>query len=123
MLMEIQCLARPVGTPEDRYKHVDAAIAVVQASGLRYEVGALKEEFHFLRLLALDDRPLGARVPLGELERVQAQARAVTVAGQSLPEVLLLPVHDTLAWLGQLGKSLTPNDRKIADEMFAQPQL
>ncbi len=41
MLMEIQCLARPVGTPEDRYQHVDAAIAVVQASGLTYEVGAL----------------------------------------------------------------------------------
>ena len=41
MLIEIQCLARPVGTPEDRYKHVEAAIAVVQRSGLKYEVGAL----------------------------------------------------------------------------------
>ncbi|MFA7297168.1 MAG: thiamine-binding protein [Dehalococcoidia bacterium] len=41
MLMEIQCLARPVGTPEDRYKHVEAAIAVIQACGLTYEVGAM----------------------------------------------------------------------------------
>lgn len=41
MLIEIQCLARPVGTPEDRYKHVEAAIAVVQRSGLKFEVGAL----------------------------------------------------------------------------------
>ena len=31
MLMEIQCLARPVGTPENRYQHVEAAIAVIQA--------------------------------------------------------------------------------------------
>ncbi len=41
MLIEIQCLARPVGTPEDRFKHIEAAIAVVQTSGLKYEVGAL----------------------------------------------------------------------------------
>ncbi|MEX2031486.1 MAG: thiamine-binding protein [Dehalococcoidia bacterium] len=41
MILEIQCLASPAGTPDDRYKHVDAAIAVVQASGLKYEVGAL----------------------------------------------------------------------------------
>lgn len=41
MLIEIQCLASPVGTPEDRYKHIEAAIAVVQRSGLKFEVGAL----------------------------------------------------------------------------------
>lgn len=38
MIAEIQVIPRPAGTPEDRYKHVDAAIAVIQASGLRYEV-------------------------------------------------------------------------------------
>lgn len=38
MIAEIQVIPRPVGTPEDRYKHVDAAIAVIQASGLKYEV-------------------------------------------------------------------------------------
>ena len=34
---------RPVGTADDRYKHVDAAIAVIQASGLRYEVHGLAQ--------------------------------------------------------------------------------
>lgn len=41
LIAEIQVLPRPVGTATDRYKHVDAAIAVIQASGLRYEVHAL----------------------------------------------------------------------------------
>lgn len=38
MIAEIQVIPRPVGTAEDRYKHVDAAIAIIQASGLKYEV-------------------------------------------------------------------------------------
>jgi len=41
VIAEIECLARPPGTPDDPYKHVEAAIAVVQNSGLKYEVGAL----------------------------------------------------------------------------------
>lgn len=41
MMAEIQVIPRPAGTAADRYKHVDAAIAVIQASGLRYEVHAL----------------------------------------------------------------------------------
>jgi len=41
MLAEIQVIPRPVGTADARYKHVDAAIAVIQASGLRYEVHGL----------------------------------------------------------------------------------
>jgi len=41
MIAEIQVIPRPVGTPEDRYKYVDAAIAIIQASGLRYEVHGL----------------------------------------------------------------------------------
>ncbi len=41
MIAEIQCLPQPLGTPADRYAHVDAAIAVIAASGLAYEVGAL----------------------------------------------------------------------------------
>ena len=41
MIVEIQCLARPAGTPENRYKHIEAAIARVQDSGLKFEVGAL----------------------------------------------------------------------------------
>ena len=41
MIAEIQVLPRPAGTAEDRYKHVDAAIAVIQASGLHYEVNGM----------------------------------------------------------------------------------
>lgn len=41
MLAEIQVLPQPLGTDADRYAHVDAAIAVVEAAGLTYEVGAL----------------------------------------------------------------------------------
>ncbi len=41
MILEIQVLPNPPGTPDDRYRHVEAAIAVVAGSGLRYEVDAL----------------------------------------------------------------------------------
>jgi uncharacterized protein (TIGR00106 family) len=41
MLAEIQVIPRPAGTGTDRYKHVDAAIAVIQASGLKHEVHGL----------------------------------------------------------------------------------
>jgi uncharacterized protein YqgV (UPF0045/DUF77 family) len=41
VLAEIQVSPRPAGTPENRYAHVDAAIAVIQSSGLTYEVHAL----------------------------------------------------------------------------------
>ncbi len=40
-IAEIQVIPRPAGTAADRYKHVDAAIAVIQASGLKYEVHGL----------------------------------------------------------------------------------
>ena len=38
MIAEIQVIPRPAGTADDRYKYVDAAIAVIQSSGLKYEV-------------------------------------------------------------------------------------
>ena len=41
MIVEIQCLPTPSGNDEDRYAHVHAAIEVIQASGLPYEVGPL----------------------------------------------------------------------------------
>lgn len=41
MIAEIQCVAQPTGTADDRYAHIDAAIAVLRASGLHHEVGAL----------------------------------------------------------------------------------
>ena len=41
VIAEIQVAPTPAGTPDDPHAHVEAAIAVIQASGLRYEVGAL----------------------------------------------------------------------------------
>ncbi len=45
MIAEIQVLPRPIGTADNRYAHVDAAIAAISASGLSYEVGALGTTF------------------------------------------------------------------------------
>jgi uncharacterized protein YqgV (UPF0045/DUF77 family) len=41
MIAEIQCLPTPAGSADVPYAHIDAAISVVAASGLDYEVGAL----------------------------------------------------------------------------------
>ncbi len=41
MILDIEVLPRPAGTPENQYAHVEAAIAVIQSSGLKYEVHAL----------------------------------------------------------------------------------
>lgn len=41
LIAEIQVAPSPPGTAEEPYAHVKAAIAVIQASGLSYEVGAL----------------------------------------------------------------------------------
>jgi uncharacterized protein YqgV (UPF0045/DUF77 family) len=41
MIVEIQCLPSPAGTPDDPHAHVEAAIAVIQGAGVSYEVGPL----------------------------------------------------------------------------------
>jgi uncharacterized protein YqgV (UPF0045/DUF77 family) len=41
MIAEIQCLPTPSGTGAHPYAHVERAIAEIQRSGVRYEVGAL----------------------------------------------------------------------------------
>ncbi len=41
MLAEIQVLPNPPGTANNYYEHVEAAIAVVESSGLTFEVDAL----------------------------------------------------------------------------------
>jgi uncharacterized protein YqgV (UPF0045/DUF77 family) len=41
VIAEIQVAPSPPGTPEDPHVYVEAAIAVIQGSGLRCEVGAL----------------------------------------------------------------------------------
>jgi len=41
VIAEIQVAPSPPGTPEDPHAFVEAAVRVIQASGLRSEVGAL----------------------------------------------------------------------------------
>lgn len=41
MIVEIQCLPSPAGTPENPYAFIDGAIKVIQDSACKYEVGAL----------------------------------------------------------------------------------
>ena len=41
IIAEIQVAPSPPGTPENPHAHVEAAIAVIAASGLGHEVGAL----------------------------------------------------------------------------------
>jgi len=41
MVLEIHVLPTPAGTASDTYAHVRAAIDLIAASGLRFEVGAL----------------------------------------------------------------------------------
>lgn len=38
MMAEIHVIPRPAGTAEDRYRHVDAVIAIIQPCGLTCEV-------------------------------------------------------------------------------------
>ncbi|MCL6643986.1 MAG: thiamine-binding protein [Dehalococcoidia bacterium] len=45
MIVEIECLPRPYGEPGAPYSFVEAAIRVIQESGLNYEVSALGTTF------------------------------------------------------------------------------
>jgi uncharacterized protein YqgV (UPF0045/DUF77 family) len=41
VIVEIHCSPNPPGTESNQHEHVEAAIALAQKSGLKYEVGAL----------------------------------------------------------------------------------
>ena len=41
VIVEIEVLPNPPGTDEDRYRHVEAAIGVIQSGGVGYEVSPL----------------------------------------------------------------------------------
>jgi uncharacterized protein YqgV (UPF0045/DUF77 family) len=45
MIVELQVVPDPSGDAEAPYRHVEAAIAVIAAAGLPYEVGALGTTF------------------------------------------------------------------------------
>jgi uncharacterized protein (TIGR00106 family) len=77
VIAEIECLATPPGTPDNRYKHIEAAIKVIEESGLKYEV-----------------EPLGTTLE-GEPDQVWAVLRAVheaclTAGAESVVSVVKL---------------------------------
>jgi uncharacterized protein YqgV (UPF0045/DUF77 family) len=41
MIVEIQVLPSPAGTPEGRWEHVEAALNLIERCGLPYEVGPM----------------------------------------------------------------------------------
>ncbi|MPY94516.1 MAG: thiamine-binding protein [Acidimicrobiia bacterium] len=41
MIVEIQVLPSPAGTPGGRWEHVEAALTLIKGSGLSYEVGPM----------------------------------------------------------------------------------
>jgi uncharacterized protein YqgV (UPF0045/DUF77 family) len=41
MIAEIQCLPNPTGNADNKYAHIEPAIAVIESCGLTYEVDAL----------------------------------------------------------------------------------
>ncbi len=45
MIIEIQCLPSPAGTPDDPHAHIEAAIAVIQNADVHFEVGPLGTTF------------------------------------------------------------------------------
>lgn len=45
MIVDIEVLPRPSGTPDEPYRHVEAAIASIADAGVHYEVGALGTTF------------------------------------------------------------------------------
>jgi uncharacterized protein YqgV (UPF0045/DUF77 family) len=89
MLVEIQCLPTPAGTPDDPHAHVEAAIAVIQASGLRYEVGALgttlegepDEVWPLLRRIHEACLEAGAEGEITLVKVAESPARPLTMEG------------------------------------------
>jgi uncharacterized protein YqgV (UPF0045/DUF77 family) len=41
VIVDIEVIPHPLGTADNRYEHVEAAIAIAHESGVRYEVNAL----------------------------------------------------------------------------------
>jgi len=72
VIAEIQVAPFPPGTADNPHAHVEAAIAVIQASGLRYEVGALgttlegDDDLVWATLRAAHEAMLAAGAPSGQ---------------------------------------------------------
>lgn len=95
MIIDIECMAHPPGTPDDHYKHIDAAIAVAQASGLKYQVNAL-----------------GTTIE-GEPDECWALARA-------MHEACLASGADTLLTFVKFEQTRDPADQPTMDSLTAK---
>jgi excinuclease ABC subunit A len=60
------------------------------------------------------------RCPTCQGQRLNAQARAVRVAGKTLIEVCAMPIGELATWLQPLESSLTPLQRSIAVEVLKE---
>src|SRR5437588_7086881 len=72
------------------------------------------------RRLQLEKYMRVVRCPTCQGQRLNAQARAVRVAGKTLVEVCAMPISDLAAWLQPLEKSLSPIQRSIAVEVLKE---
>jgi uncharacterized protein YqgV (UPF0045/DUF77 family) len=89
MIVEIQCLPTPAGTPDDPHAHVEAAIAVIAASGLTYEVGALgttlegepDEVWPLLRRIHEACLAAGAEREISMVKIAESHGRPLTMEG------------------------------------------
>lgn len=68
----------------------DELLALSDRFLLRYEVDYLKEEFLFLRMLSLDERPTTAKVTLAQLEELRERAGRVAIPERAKQDLLEL---------------------------------
>ncbi len=52
--------------------------------------------------------------------RLRPEARAVSVAGKSISDVLDLPIRESIPWLRSAGEGLSSGERHIAQEIYQQ---
>ena len=99
VIAEIQVAPSPPGTAEDPHAYVEAAIAVIQASGLRYEVGALGTTLE------------------GPADAVWTTVRAAHEAAIGTHESGRDAQHRALARTGRAGERETATGRDVDGEL------
>jgi uncharacterized protein YqgV (UPF0045/DUF77 family) len=89
VIVEIQCLPTPAGTPEDPHAHIESAIGVIQQSGLSYEVSALgttlegepDDIWPLLRRIHEATLAAGAASTISVVKVAESPVRPLTMAG------------------------------------------
>jgi uncharacterized protein YqgV (UPF0045/DUF77 family) len=89
VIVEIQCLPSPAGTPDNPHAHIESAIAVIQGSGLSYEVSALgttlegdpDDVWPLLRRIHEATLAAGATSAISVIKVAESPVRPLTMAG------------------------------------------